>query len=141
MRDGRVKSVHTLILFTFLVYKKKTSIGTIFFSEPIFFKNFFVKKDRANKNQGKQNEKGMRRWTKAILTLVLCFAIFTAADEDVHYEPDTGMIVLDEGNFNQVISTKKFVLVKFFAKWCGHCKQFAPTYDKLARVLFLNLFF
>lgn len=77
---------------------------------------------------------------KTLLALILFFSVITASGGDTHYAPGTGMIVLDEGNFNQVISTRKFVLVNFFAKWCGHCKQFAPVYDEIAMVLFPFLF-
>merc|ERR1711871_919490 len=44
----------------------------------------------------------------------------------------SSVLDLTMDNFVEVVTdSKKHVLVEFFAPWCGHCKEFAPIYEKI----------
>ncbi|WP_261383752.1 thioredoxin [Streptomyces sp. T12] len=41
-------------------------------------------------------------------------------------------VELTKENFDQTVTDNEFVLIDFWADWCGPCKQFAPVYEKAA---------
>ncbi|KAJ1769345.1 hypothetical protein IW140_004582 [Coemansia sp. RSA 1813] len=46
---------------------------------------------------------------------------------------DSGVVDLTPKNFKKIVDGSKDVLVKFYAPWCGHCKNMAADYELLAQ--------
>ncbi|KAK2659474.1 hypothetical protein Ddye_006007 [Dipteronia dyeriana] len=64
---------------------------------------------------------------------IACF--FTAISAEESTESKEFVLTLDHSNFTDVISKNNFVVVEFYAPWCGHCKKLAPEYEKAASIL------
>ena len=42
------------------------------------------------------------------------------------------VIELTKDTFEETVSSNDFVVVDFWAPWCGPCRSFAPTYEKVS---------
>ena len=66
----------------------------------------------------------MRTLTILLLAALLAFCV-SASD----------VVVATDSNIDEVIASHDFVILKFFAPWCGHCKKLAPEYEAAATQL------
>ena len=41
------------------------------------------------------------------------------------------VVELTSSNFDEIVGKEKYVVVKFYTRWCGYCRLMAPEYDKL----------
>ncbi|KAL4283353.1 hypothetical protein GQ457_16G020030 [Hibiscus cannabinus] len=71
------------------------------------------------------------------IILLLLFSILNVGVGSTASElkADGKVLELDESNFDSAISSFDYILVDFYAPWCGHCKRLSPQLDEAAPVL------
>ncbi|KAK9750364.1 hypothetical protein RND81_02G191200 [Saponaria officinalis] len=76
--------------------------------------------------------KTMNKLMKAVILLTLLSLTYAAEEESSSKE---FVLTLDHTNFSSVVASHDFLVVEFYAPWCGHCKKLAPEFEKAAATL------
>ena len=71
---------------------------------------------------------------KYISLLLIALLSSTLCEED-DFPIENDVIILTDSTFDKAVAKYDYLLVLFYAPWCGHCKKFHPEYEKAAKTL------
>ncbi|KAB2083618.1 hypothetical protein ES319_A05G280800v1 [Gossypium barbadense] len=77
----------------------------------------------------------MGRIVSVWLAFFVIACSLTAISAEESGESKEFVLTLDQSNFTDTVSKQDFIVVEFYAPWCGHCKNLAPEYEKAASIL------
>ncbi|XP_047336004.1 protein disulfide-isomerase-like [Impatiens glandulifera] len=66
---------------------------------------------------------------------IFFLAILCSVNIQIVQGQENHVLVLDKSNFTETLSKHSFIVVKFYAPWCGACVRIAPEYEKAASIL------
>ena len=70
-----------------------------------------------------------------VLGLIFLVLIASSFCEDDEFPLEKDVMILTDTTFDKAVEKYEYLLVLFYAPWCGHCKKFHPEYEKAATVL------
>ncbi|KAB2083358.1 hypothetical protein ES319_A05G261100v1 [Gossypium barbadense] len=74
-------------------------------------------------------------WLSILCGLLLLLCILKPGIRSSADRLDGTVLELDDSNFDSAISSFDYILVDFYAPWCGHCKRLSPQLDEAAPIL------
>ena len=69
------------------------------------------------------------------LQQVLLATYFSLSVASKKFEKSEGIYLLTDKNYDAAIKEFEYLLVYFYAPWCGHCKALGPEFVKAGQML------
>ena len=70
-----------------------------------------------------------------IFTLLTLFLISRGSETETTNIDNELVLSLSSQTLQNYLNSNRFIMVEFYAPWCGDCKKFAPEYAKAAEII------